>query len=232
MGLARPAAADPISFDYNGGAAGGAATVNSFDWWPGNSILLEDAGTILYQANLNVGSFPDQQTACTLANFDCITAVASFSVVPTIIPGQFSVVSGTFSMYAGATYADDLTGGSAFADETLILTSTIVFPFGTTSFTADLITLPDGSIVPNIELLDQFNGDSHSGQLSVTGSGGIANILTTVTFANPAYFLDLGAGSILNTTLSAGSNNLPFTQVDPTNLFFNGVIGVPQVASL
>lgn len=223
LGLARPSAADTIDFDFTGDAgAGNVLSIDSFDWWPGNSILLEhDDGTftILYQANLNIS--PDRDACSTDADFDCITAVAEFTVVPTATPGEFELVSGTFDMYAGTTYADDLIGGSAFADETLILSSTIIAPFGTASFTASGDPIED---------LDQFGVNDWTGFFTVSGTGGFANVLTEVTFLETDYFSDpaFTTGSVLVTTLSAGSNNLPFTQVDPTDEFFDGTSGVPS----
>jgi hypothetical protein len=226
LGLAKPASADSVffDFDYNGTGTGGVLNVDSFDWWPGNAILDEGDGslpmTILYQANLNIS--PVRTFCNSSADFDCFTAVATFQVIPTGNPGQFSVVGGTFEIYAGATYADDYTGGSAFADETLVLSSTVTAPFGTTNFSNGV---PGGCCV----VLDQFAGDDWGGITSVFGSGGFANILTSVTYANPDYFKT--APSTVTTTMSAGSNNLPFTKVDPTAEFFDGSDGVPSVGA-
>jgi hypothetical protein len=227
LGLAKPSSAEVFQFDTNGTDAGGLfLNVDSFDWWAGNTILLEDTNTILYQANLNVNTL-DREACEALAGDSCITAVAEFTVVPTGTAGEFTVVSGTLEMYAGTTYADDLTGGSAFADETLILSSTIIAPFGTTSFTA--ATAP-------FELLDQFNDDDWDGVLTVVGTGGFANILTQVDYLNLDYFVDpmFTTDGVLNlvTTISAGSNNLPFENVDPTGEFFEGTAGVPLVGAV
>jgi hypothetical protein len=230
LAWAAPAAADPVLFNFNGAEASTAAgvfNVNTFDWWPGNTLLIETTattGTILYQANLNVGG--PQYTACSInPDYNCITAVATFTGNLTS-EGTYTITGGTFSMYAGATYADDLTGGSAFADETPILTSTFVV----TGTPATASFVASGCCVA----LDQYLGpigptNNWPATVSVTGAGGFANITTNVTFADPNYFKV--APSTITTTLSTGSNVLPFTKVDPTGLFYNGVVGVPSVGA-
>jgi len=228
-GLARPAAADTIKFDVNGTAPGGVFNVSNFDWYPGNTLLIENTtggpSTVLYQANLNEGL--DRFTGCTVfGGNSCITAVASFTVTQTG-PGTFAVTAGEFDMYAQTAYADDLTGGTAFSTNgVLILQSQVIGPpFGSTALVVDPTVGPTA--------LDQFAGptgptNNWPGILTLSGAGGVADIQTHISFANPDYFLTNVNGALF-TTNSSGSNNLPFHQVDPTALFFNGQIGAPSV---
>ncbi len=135
LGWARPASADPIAFDINGTTAGGATMANSFDWLPGNSMVVETLVgapvTLLYQANLNSVVGSPSILNDTTGGFDSITAVASFTAIQTG-PGTFSVLpGGTFALYAGTSAAPDLAGGTAFSNENLILTGTAT---GTGSF--------------------------------------------------------------------------------------------------
>jgi hypothetical protein len=75
------------------------------------------------------------------------------------------------------------------------------------------------------DLLDQFGADNYAGtQTYVQVAGGITNLQATVTFFDPAYFYNLVLGSTL--TFTSGSNVVPYTQVDPSAVFFNGALGV------
>jgi len=226
LAWAKPSSADVISFDVNG-TGGGTGTIEQatrFDWSPGNSLLIEDAngvtGTVLYQSNLSkidaipVGQSYANGTVYEGIQGDFFTAVASFRV--TLIPGGFNVLPGTgvFNIYADAEGGDDLAGTGFAADPgaKLILTG--------------VATSGSGSLIPDTPLtvqnLDQYNGDSYSGQQSVTGTGGFRiNVLVGTYDHN--YFLT-NPDAFIFSSVSSGSNNLPFTQVDPSALFSsNGV---------
>jgi hypothetical protein len=249
LAWAQPAAADVILFDFTGATGPNTIgfdreNITKFDWWPGNTLLIEctvnctptSPVTILYQANLNVGQ---PETACQSglldAYRDCITAVATLTAIPNGDGTSFTITGGTFEMYAGATYANDLVGGDAFDDELKILSSTVIAPFGTASFTPQAC---DGALNEiciggfKVELLDQFVSNDWGPVFTVVGTGSFANIQTFVDYADPNYFVNAQQGFIIDTTTSAGSNNLPFKHVDPTALFFNTEIGVPSVGAI
>ena len=62
LGWASPAAADLVSFDPDGPGPLGAVQGETFDWQPGNTLLIEEGSgdaTILFQANLNTVTAPD-----------------------------------------------------------------------------------------------------------------------------------------------------------------------------
>jgi hypothetical protein len=225
LGWARPAAADTIAFDINGtGTAGGSMTLDHFDWDAGNSMIIESGGTftLLYQANLDSavaspvsGSILD----CSVAG-GCLTAVAMFSVTQTV-PGLFSVNSGgTFAIYADTTYANDLTGGTAFADGTEILSGqatgsgTITFAFSPTAPISDL---------------DQHNSNDWTNYYTLEGAGGFSNIRVDIQSWNTTYFLSSLSNYSLALAINNGSNTVPFLDVDPTTTFWNGQAGVSTV---
>jgi hypothetical protein len=244
LGLARPVSADTIDFDINGLAAGGETTnVINFDWQPGNSMIIENPDgtfTLLYQANLALVNGTPDLLNDSAGGLDSITVVASFSVTETAPgSGTFTINSGgTFEMYAGTTAADDLTGGDAFDDELLILTGTatgngsaslVTDPLGLNpgnncSITMGLFTVCDLDSTPS----DPAPNNDWPGYFSFFGSGGFTSIEVAVLTWNDDYFTNLD--DMLNPilTITSGSNNLPFTQVDPTGLFFEGTLGVPN----
>ena len=245
LGWARPASADPIAFDINGTSLGGATIANSFDWLPGNSMVIETSGpvsTLVYQANLNSVVGSPSILNDTAGGFDSITAVASFSVTQTG-PGTFSVnPGGTFALYAGTSPAPDLAGGTAFSDENLILTGTATGT-GNASLILDVFGTDPGNPCSNTVLgfkvcdLDQaappaLPTNDWPGYFTLFGSGGFSNLEVQVLTWDPNYFTNLS--SFLNPilTITSGSNNVPFSQVDPTALFWTGDAGVTTTCGL
>jgi hypothetical protein len=247
LGWANPASAAQISFDINGSSAGGLITnVINFDWQPGNSAIIESGGTftLLYQANLSIvhGTPNTLNDPTTTAGVnDAITAVASFSVTPTG-PGQFSInPGGMFQIWADQAAADDLAGGPAFADGTLILSgkatgngslSLVTDPTGTTpgnSCSNAILTFPKVCDLDST-VSDPGPNNDWPNYYTLYGSGGFTSIEVQATSWNSSYFVDLSSFLSPVLTITSGSNNLPFTQVDPTGQFFTGVTGVGNPA--
>jgi len=240
---ARQAAADPIQFDINGALAGGGTILSSFDWQAGNSILVETLHTggattavISYQANLSAALGTPSYLNGQLGAGSYLTAVGTFNATETA-PGSgvFSIdPGGTFQIWADNSAAVDLVGGAAqFANGIQILTGTAT-GFGSAS-------LSFNPVPPNVDLLDQFCGPSDSGtpcnkdswagqQTYSVGSGGFSNIEFTVLTHDSNYFLNLVNGT--SVSFSSGSNNLPYKNVDPTALFWNGTVGVPSIGGV
>jgi hypothetical protein len=244
LAWANPAAAETFSFDMNGTGTNTVGPnvidpvmlLNDFSWAPGNTILIEPSTvggqyTIVYQANYDWGGID-----CNLL-FDgkgCLTAVAVFNVEPIVgSPGAFTILAGgTFQIWADETAADDLAGGTAFADDTLILDATFL-----AGGSASVVVCPITDLnCPALENLDQFSDPSDNdwlGYLTPEASGGFTSITAeaTVTDLNLNYFID--PRFTIGTTLfvTSGSNNLPFTQVDPTGQFWNGESGVSSLCS-
>ena len=231
LAWAKPAAADNVLFDYTGsGCPGGTGTgtcvtLQSIDWLQGNSIIIltgPNTATIHYQANLNQviatnGPSPTTDVPNGTGG-EFFTAVATFTITFTGATTFDVNPGGTFSIFSDDAYADDLTGGGEFADGTLVLSGTAIDGNGNFAFAA---TQP----VP-LEDLDSFEDNDHLGVTTLSGSGG-SDINLDVTFVNLAYFpflSDLSTFAFTNTSLID-----PFRQIDPTFLFYNGVIGVPSV---
>jgi len=226
LAWAKPSSADVISFDVNGtgGGTGTIAQATRFDWAPGNSLLIEDPGgltaTVLFQANLQaINALPASQTYLNGSTYEgvqgaFITAVASFRATLNAA-GGFNVIpgGGVFNIYADAEEGNDLSGKGFALDPgaVLILSGTAVSGSGSLTPTGGTTTL------------DQFLGDSYGGVQTIRGSGGISDIVVAVTFANSNYFLSV-PNQILFTATSSGSNNLPFTQVDPSALFSSNAV--------
>ena len=108
-------AADPILFDPTGADPGGSLVVTTFDWKPGNSLLIEDTdaqgnltgtGTVYFQANLGVVTNAGGTTVFTSGtdvNFpgEYFTAVAGYRV--NIIPTGPNTNTFTLTDLAGPT---------------------------------------------------------------------------------------------------------------------------------
>ena len=117
-----------IQVDINGATAGGATIANSFDWLPGNAMIVEGLVggpvTVLYQANLNSVVGTPSILNDTQGGFGFDHCRFDFTAMQTG-PGTFLVLpGGTFQIYAGTSPAPDLAGGTAFSNENLILTGT------------------------------------------------------------------------------------------------------------
>jgi hypothetical protein len=217
LGVGSPVAAETIDFDFNGTGTGATATIDAFDWLPGNTILLEDEGIILYQANFNYGPLVN----CTTfdGGLGCLTAVATFTVVPGVVAGTFDITGGSLEFWANDAPGDDL-AGTGFTDGIQILDSTSTGT-GSASLTVN---------VNDVRILDGHNGNDYAGFFTFFGSGGFSNIVTQVDTFDSDYFIDGDmALATLVFSLSSGSNNLPFSQVDPAAMFWTGQAGVSSI---
>jgi len=227
--FARPAAADPIQFDTNGGAAGGLITADVFDWAPGNSLLIENAtgtkATLLFQANLNTIQVSGTDFANGGGGF-FYTAVAGFGV--DIVPqgansAQFLFDAGNptnfFKIYvntvpATVDGASNLTG-SCFVCGLEILSGTAIANGFSSNFQITDLTPVN---------LDQFNGttegpgDNYPLVDTVTGNGSTA-LQVIVNSHNASYFTDLVDLSSLAFTNT--SQIAPYNQVNPSAFFTN-----------
>ena len=234
LAWAKPAAADNVLFDYTGaGCPGGTGTgtcvtLQSIDWLQGNSLITLTSPTtaiVTYQANLNqviavdgpspTGDVPNGTGG------EFFTAVATFSVTFTSATTFNVNPGGTFSIYSDNAYADDFTGGAEFADGPLVLSGTASDGNGTFAFSDPQ---PDPLLA-----LDLFEDNDWPGVTTLSGSGG-SDINLDVTFVNLAYFpflSDLSTFAFTNTSLID-----PFRQIDPTELFYNGLAGVPSVGAI
>jgi hypothetical protein len=232
---ASPAAAETVSFDYNGATGGGAFLVDTFDWLPGNSLLVEGGqvtiggityteGTLYYQSNLNSlegpgGATFDPQTQCPAGQVCYFQAVAGVDVliqqldggVPGPSTGDTNLLSldptasTNFFKIYASTADQNDLTGVCFVCGTEILSGSADFLSG--NFTV-------GSITGG--LLDQFNADNWAGTQTIRGSGG-TDITVTVDTFDINYFKNLIAGTslVLSQTLQA----LPYNDTDPSRCF-------------
>ena len=142
-------------------------------------------------------------------------------------------------MYAGTSAAPDLAGGTAFSDENLILTGTAT-GIGSFSQILDFAgtdpSNPCTQTVLGLKVcdLDQTSApapptNDWTGYFTPFGSGGFSNLQVHVLTWDPTYFTNLS--SFLNPilTITSGSNNTPFSQVDPTALFWTLQAGVTSI---
>jgi len=254
LAWAKPAKADTIQFDINGGAAGGFTNVQEFDWLPGNSLLIENAdgktGTILFQANLNSFVTPGGGSADDVANGSCsvgdcfFKAVAGISVniAPGLITLDTTGPTNFFKIFVGnsAQEGNDLTG-NCFVCGTEILTGHAYDATSTLTLTdTDGFSGP-GNNIPR--KLDNSGVDNYPGITTVSAVGG-SEIDVLVDNFNNAYFLNLIKG--ISFSLNNTSQILAFSQTDPSAFFSNngstnqneigvdptGVLGVGTVNGL
>jgi PEP-CTERM motif len=243
LGWAAPSrAADVILFDPDGstGPSGG-IEIASFDWAPGNSLLVENGdgtGTIYYQASLT--SLNDAfNTPVYTPTADCgagdacyFTAVAAFGVTitqttidPDGIPnnGDESQVN-TFAfldtdtnflkIYADTVNNGDDLAGTGFTDGTLILDAEINGDqFSSSFFVPDLEATDD---------LDNHVSDDYPTVDTIVGSGG-TSLKADVNTLDTTYFLTtLGT---VNVVLTNTSQKLPYAETDPSHLFSSDGMG-------
>lgn len=237
------AGAETILFDPNGAAPGGTGPIatNTLDWLPGNSILQitsPTTATVLFQANLGTTIPPSGGTVYTNGvGGDFFTVVAEFDVTLTG-GGGFSVnPGGTFQIYASPTGPANDLAGTGFTNGTVVLSGTaLAGGTGSLAVTSgpDVNPFPSTDCAatdapPLINCLDQFNTNNYVGVYTVNG-GGFDNIFVQVTGVDNSYFLDLVANSSISFTST--KNLLPFRQVDPSAMFFNGDPGVSSVGTV
>jgi hypothetical protein len=225
--------ADAVLFDPTGTGAGTISNVNSLDVLPGNAIakggtnaMTGDTVPVLYQAK--VGSVLSGTTTVDLTSSPAytITAVTSFTEQVTSTSRTMTLGSATFALDTSKTYyvslyqtpvgnsVNELTG-TGYPGTRLILKAEVLAPNFLGSFTADFT---------DIELLDQFMGDSRAGQLSVQGTGSTKfNAKAFVdgtdgTFVDTNFFRNPGLKEIdLNKFNTSEIDS--FGSVDPTVLF-------------
>ncbi len=141
---------------------------------------------------------------------------------------------GFFEVYIDDMNADndlsDGVAGGGFNDGDLLFSGTITS--GTGSFSSiylnssALDTIDGGTdgVIDDASATDAFNNGASplNPQLSVTGNGG-STINTIVKFDqfNPNYFIDV-TSPLWYKFSTQTQNNLPFTQVDPSNKYWDG----------
>lgn len=228
MGAAANAqAAATIQFDMNGTAAGGLISVDTFDWAPDNSLVVNGANPTATQplnvlAQGSLASFiksgatqtfygPAAGTEYTF-ELNMFENAAGIGGVTTLL----TPVSGTISMYYDSSAdANQLagTGYGAGLGAVLMLTANVVGGAGTFS---DLTLLLPGAFP--LSPLDQFAGagNNYPTVLSDQGSGN-TRLDFDVTFLNTDFFKS--SLTSLSIDLQDGSNNTtPYLQADPAAL--------------
>ena len=226
MPMLSYSAATPISFDFNGAAAGGQLTIDTLDWAPGNALAVNGNPTtgflapgtqtqLLYQANLGVATLNGVNVfAAGLNGAPSFTAVAGFNeVVLSNVTGLNPVfgfadtpvrdASNFFYLYANQ-FGNNL-AGTGFVGSTIAL-SGYVRSVTSSNYTAT------GAIAP----LDNFINNDYSGINTLVGSG-TTDLVLVIDFANPDYFSNLVAGTTLS--FFNTSTLTPFNTVDPSRCF-------------
>jgi hypothetical protein len=220
MAAATPASADPIRFDYGGGACSGGVgsgtciLMTALDWAEGNSMIIETSATsaeVLFQANLGTAQKAGPDILNGAANV-FFTATADLQV--TLTASGFTVTSGTFNIYANGAEGSDL-AGTGFNTGTLIASGSV----DTTGINGGHFSVTDATAP--FDPLDNNLPNDYPGIFTFTGDGS-SNTTFNITFADPNFFPDLVNGSLVfnNTSLIT-----PYSQTDPSALFFNGHIG-------
>ncbi|HEY9192510.1 MAG TPA: flocculation-associated PEP-CTERM protein PepA [Methyloversatilis sp.] len=213
--------ATPIVFDMNGSAAGGAISVTSFDWLPGNALAKDAIGsttgvfTTYFQATLNSFTFNNGGTTTTVSP----TAGTEFTVQATIIEqgivggvsSSFVSLGGTYKIfYDSSADSNDITG-LGYDDGIKILEGTINLG-GTGTFTNFSLISPQ--FFPNVNL-DNFGNNDAAGILSNQGSGS-SNLFVDVTYTDSNFFKSNIKS--LNVDLNDASNlTAPFNQANPSD---------------
>jgi hypothetical protein len=220
-------AAQAISIDVNGAAAGGVITdVQSLDWNVGNSLAvgsvpISQGATFQVLSQSSLGNF-NSSTGVITGNFGLNssyewTFVMGFqeTVVSAsaVFPGAASFVSvpgaeNFFEIWAGAVDSNML-AGTGFNNGTRIF-SGIVQPGGTGNFTVTANSATNGA-------LDKFAGDNYPGITSVRGNGSTDLVVIA---ADGDYDLDYFPNGVGPMTLAFNTSNiLSFNQTNPSALF-------------
>lgn len=243
LGVAGGAQADTFLFNPLGTGAGGALTATSFDWLQGNVLAIGGGGVTpggtvgdLFQANLdsvvngstNVFSNGDSGAFFTVvAGFtervtnvflDPVNGTATATFDDLLVPNPGATF---FRICSQTAVATDLTGAGFACDAAhAILTGQLALNgiLGTTTTVTDINFAAPGGPTPASSLLDQFNADNWSGQLSANSTGA-ANIVVTITGVNTGYFPGLNIGTQLITAISNTSFITPFNQQNPSFCF-------------
>ena len=217
-------AADAITFDYNGAAAGGLIVgATTFDWQPGTAVAfggnpsgglqVGDIVTVRYQANLGTITDGSNILFANGTGGNYFTAVATFQEVVTSVGANGSATfdlagaGGTFQIYYNTSGPGNNLTGEGFLAGTAILTGNV------TDVVSGNFTIASTTPV----LLDQFQGDSLGGQLTVTGSGASdLAIMALLASVNTSFFVDLFAGTNIALSFFNTSLVVPYQQVDPS----------------
>jgi len=236
VALATPAAADDIGVSPTGGGAGTYVTIDTFDWAPGNSFLVENlaggvptgTGTIYFQSNLTSGLKNGGIVIPTINGLNgYFTAVAQVNV--TINPdGTFAYQNGgTIALYETGALGDSNTGLN-FTSGTPILVGTVQdlgfnsSTFGTApgTYTTAPLPQPPCTATGNVtNCLDQNGTTQDAAGIYTLNGTGATRIDFVVTDFLSAYFnpatMSIGTTFALNNT----NTNIPFTGVDPSDAF-------------
>jgi len=119
-----------------------------------------------------------------------------------------------FRIYYDPSRDSNILDGTGFADGTLVLEGTFnpfnpVTGIGVSNFGTS-------SVTP--QPLDQFGTNNYPNIQTVAGAGSF-NLLATVTFANPAFFIS--PPTVISITAN-GFTNLPFLQTNPSSCYWDG----------
>lgn len=236
--LASTSEAGVILFDADGGADG-FVPVSTFDFLPGNALgdggvtavtnYLGGAGPttfdLLYQARLGAltNGGPPLVIPGLNTSFEITAVLGLTERVQAVVPIGPGFVA-TFDLppaptinfvrlyYDTGLNANDL-AGTGFADGTLIMEAAI---FGASSS----FTVPN---IANIQALDQFQSNNYPGQDTVVGNGSF-DISAQVSYVDPGFFSTIVPGTFISLAVTNGNLNLPFREVDPAAMFFNGTV--------
>jgi len=219
-----------ILFDTNGVAAGGAISVATFDWNPGNALAVDAAPlainpgstsfTLYAQAAL--GSFIDSTnniiSGTGLNSSFEITYQTGFAESGTsvVLPGIginaiFSPGAGPvnfFNIYYDTTLNANEVTGAGYGDGSLILTAVV-------GANSSVFFIPFTNGLPTVVALDNFGANDAPGVGTVVGNGG-GQLSADVVSTDGNYFLSnitsLLVDMLFNTNLIT-----PFSQTDPSD---------------
>jgi hypothetical protein len=221
FGLASRASADTFTFNISGTGATPTVVADTLDWAPGNTLVQENAAgtaaTILFQANLNAALLSSVPQISQGAGGAFVTVTAALTAVE-LSPGVFSFNPGqTITVYADTTGGGNDLAGTGFVGTPILTATTNGAGFGSL-FLVPPPTLP-------LVALDNHGTDNYPGVTTEQAtSGSVINLQAVIQSFNPAYFGGLIDGTTL--TITDGSNVVPFAEVDPAKVFFNGALGV------
>jgi hypothetical protein len=215
-------AASTILFDPDGAGAGGAISVNLFDWLPDNALAqgavttggIQTATPFNVFAQAKLGTFVMPGNIAVTPSVGEFTFVASFKEQAAGGGGSAGLVAlpgGTVTIYFDPAANSNQLAGTGYSDGIPILTGTIVS--GTGAFVDFTRTVP--ALFPSVNL-DNFGANNYVGTTTHQGNG--SNTLQIdVTFADSAFF----KSNVTSLTIDAndtGNLAVPFNQADPAAL--------------
>jgi hypothetical protein len=242
LGLANaPAAFATDAVQINPDSTGGdpTLTVGSLGWNNGFAIAVNALPT--GSGTINVGQVFTTFGQGALANFNntvggaigglnlnstyewtFVFGVQEIVTSTTANSAQFGTTGGGinfFNIYYDPTPDANVLDGTGFAgtDDSVLVLSGTFQPFnlatgiGVSNFTTSSTT--GGA-------LDQFNSDGNNyPNIQTVAGAGSFNLLASVTFSNPAFFIE--PPKVISITAN-GFTNLPFLQTDPSSCYWNG----------